>query len=77
MVAEYERIVLTEDLPQEDLRAGDVGIVVFVHMRGAAYEVEFLALDGATVAVATVEARQLRPVDHADITHARSLAGVA
>ncbi len=77
MVAEHERIVLTEDLPQENLRAGDVGIVVFVHARGAAYDVEFLTLGGATVAVATVEADQLRPVGHADITHARPLAGAA
>ena len=77
MIAEHERIVLTGDLPQENLRAGDVGTVVFVHTRGAAYEVEFMTLDGTTVAVATVEANQLRPVGHADITHARSLAGVA
>lgn len=77
MVAEHERIVLTKDLPQDDLKAGDVGTVVFVHAHGAAYEVEFLTLDGVTVAVATVEANQLRPVGHADITHASSLAGVA
>lgn len=77
MIAEHDRIVLTEDLPQGSLKVGDVGKVVFVHARGAAYEVEFLTLDGATVAVATVEANQLRPVGHADITHARSLAGVA
>ena len=75
-MAEHERVVLTEDLPQENLQAGDVGTVVFVHQHGAAYEVEFLTLDGVTVSVATVEANQLRPVGQADITHARSLAGV-
>jgi len=77
MVEEHERIVLTEDLPQENLRAGDVGTVVFVHRHGVACEVEFLTLAGATVAVATVEAGQLRPVGQADITHARSLVGAA
>ena len=77
MVKEHERVVLTADLPQENLRAGDVGTVVFVRAHGAAYEVEFLTLAGATVAVATVEAGRLRPVGQADITHARSLVGAA
>jgi len=77
MIAEHDRIVLIKDLPQENLRAGDVGTVVFVHAHGVAYEVEFLTLDGVTVAVATVESSQLRPAGHADITHTRSLAGVA
>jgi len=77
MIAEHDRIVLTEDLPQGSLKVGDVGTAVFVHTPGAAYEVEFMILDGTTVAVATVEANQLRPVGHADITYARSLAGGA
>ena len=77
MVEEQDRVVLTEDLPQENLKVGDVGTVVFVYAHGAAYEVEFLTLAGATVAVATVESGQLRPIGQADITHARSLVGVA
>jgi hypothetical protein len=41
---------------------------------GAAFEVEFVALDGATAAVVTVEASNLRPVRHNEIAHARPLA---
>ena len=59
MLKEHDRIVLTCDLPDEGLRAGDVGTIVHVHRHGEAFEVEFQALDGHTVAVATVMASQL------------------
>ncbi len=35
--------------------------------------VEFLALDGGTVALATVLPSQMRPVTGADLTHARTV----
>lgn len=44
-----------------------------VHRDGEAFEVEFLALDGNTAAVATVPASRLRPVTATDLTHARVL----
>ncbi len=68
---EHECIVLLEDLPGEGLRAGDVGTVVHVHRQGAGYEVEFMTLTGATVAVATLLPSQLRPVGNRDVTHVR------
>lgn len=37
-------------------------------------EVEFTALDGHTVAVATVDASHVRPITSREITHARELA---
>ena len=77
MIAEHERIVLTNDLPEEDLEAGDVGTVVFVHGNGEAYEVEFFTLSGSTAAVATVSASQVRPVSQRDLIHARPLAAIA
>ncbi len=73
MFREHDRIILTDDLPDERLRAGDVGTIVHSYPDGEAFEVEFLALDGHTVAVATVEVSQLRPVTTTDITHARSI----
>ena len=73
MIKEHDRVVLTSDVPEEDLRAGDVGTVVHVHGKGKAFEVEFLTLDGDTFAVITVPAPRLRPVSHQDITHARPL----
>ncbi|MDP2662725.1 MAG: DUF4926 domain-containing protein [Dehalococcoidia bacterium] len=73
MFKEHDRVVLTTELPEERLATGDVGAIVHIHRQGEAFEVEFLALDGHTVAVATVTASQLRPVTTRDITHARAV----
>ena len=73
MIREHERVVLTTPLPSEGLEVGDVGTVVHVYKDGEAYEVEFVALDGHTAAVATLEASQVRPVSRHDITHAREV----
>lgn len=51
MIEEFERIILTEDLPGTDLRKGDVGVVVEIYNEGEGYEVAFFALNGETVAV--------------------------
>lgn len=73
MINEHERVVLKAPVPSEGLEAGDVGTVVHVYRDGAAFEVEFTTLDGATAAVVTVESTQVRPVGHREITHAREL----
>jgi hypothetical protein len=59
MLKEHERVVLIIPVPEEGLEAGDVGTVVHVYQEGRAYEVEFVALDGHTTAVATLEASQV------------------
>ena len=73
MIKEHDCVVLTSDIPDEGLQAGDVGTVVHIHRDGAAYEVEFLTLTGQTVAVATVLPSQLRPISRRDISHVREL----
>ena len=45
----------------------------WVYPNGEAFEVEFLALDGHTAALATVLPSQVRPVARTDITHARQI----
>ena len=72
-IKEHDCVVLTADLADEGLEAGDVGTVVHIHKGEAAYEVEFTTLDGRTLAVATVTRNQLRPVSHRDVTHVREL----
>ena len=72
-IKEHDCVVLTKNLPEERLEAGDVGTVVHIHKDGAAYEVEFVTLAGRTVAVATVEVSDLRPVGKRDISHVREL----
>ena len=73
MIKEHERVVLKAPIPEEGLEIGDVGTVVHVYRDGGAYEVEFTTLAGKTVAVVTVEASQVRPVNQREITHARKL----
>jgi hypothetical protein len=73
MIKEHDRIVLTEDLPEETLEAGDIGTVVHVHQNGAGYEVEFMTLTGETITVVTLMAAQVRPLARRDMAHAREL----
>ena len=73
MIKEHDRVVLTKAIPDQGLTAGDVGTVVHVHKHGEAFEVEFLTLHGKTVAIATLLASQVRPVQKKEITHARLL----
>jgi hypothetical protein len=73
VIHEHDYIVLTEDIPNERLQAGDLGTVVHVHAGGSAYEVEFMTLTGQTICVATVHASKLRPVSPRDVSHVREL----
>ncbi|HHY58288.1 MAG TPA: DUF4926 domain-containing protein [Chloroflexi bacterium] len=77
MIAEHDRVVLRIDLPEHQLVAGDIGTVVLVHRNGAGYEVEFMALDGETVAVVTLLPAQIRPIAQREIAHARLVAQAA
>jgi hypothetical protein len=72
-LAEYAVVVLTRDLPQHGLCAGDVGAVVHVYEGGKAYEVEFVTGTGQTLAVETLEPQALRPLGASEILHCRSL----
>jgi hypothetical protein len=74
MIKEHERVVLRTPLPATGLEAGDVGTVVHIYPGAKAYEVEFVALDGHTAAVVTLEAAQVRRVSAREIVHARELA---
>jgi hypothetical protein len=73
MIKEHDRVVLRKSIPGQGLKTGDVGTVIHVYKKGEAFEVEFLTLHGETVAIATLEASQVRPVQKREITHARLL----
>ncbi len=74
MINELDQVVLTRDLPEHNLKSGDIGTVVLAHGSGDGYEVEFIAFDGETIAVTSVEASQVRPIGPHEIPHARTLA---
>ncbi|MBX7246210.1 MAG: DUF4926 domain-containing protein [Candidatus Sumerlaeaceae bacterium] len=73
MINEHDIVVLTQDLPADQLTVGDVGTVVQVYQGGAGYEVEFMTLAGRTVAVATVRANQVRAINPRDLVHVREM----
>jgi hypothetical protein len=74
VIDELNTVVLTADLPELGLRAGDLGTVVMVHQGGRGYTVEFTTLGGNTIAVATLSAAQVRPTRPTDVAHVRELA---
>ena len=73
MMKELASAVLTVDLPEHGLSAGDIGTIVLLHGREG-YEVEFVTLEGEPLAVVSLSADQLRPVEPREIAHARALA---
>ena len=76
MFKEHDQLVLTADISDKGLQAGDVGTIVHIHPEERAFVVEFMALDGDTLAIATVLPSQARPVTGKDITHAREVEAV-
>jgi hypothetical protein len=73
MIREHDCVVLTQDLVEASLKAGDVGTVVHVHQGGAGYEIEFMTLAGETITVATLLSSQIRAVSRRNIAHVREL----
>ena len=59
MLREHEWAILSVDLPEFRLQAGDIGTVVHIYNGGSAYEMEFTMVDGQTLDVITVGAAQL------------------
>jgi hypothetical protein len=70
MINELDTVILTTDLLDHGLKAGDLGTVVLLHKQSG-YEVEFMTLDGETVAVVSLSPDQVRPVGRREIAHAR------
>lgn len=54
-------VALTTDLPEHNLRRGELGAVVECHPDNA-FEVEFVAQDGYTYALVTLRGDQLVPL---------------
>ena len=67
MISELDRVVLTADLPEYDLKLGDIGTVVLVHQEGLGYEVEFMTLTGKTIAIVALFSSQLRAIGDREI----------
>jgi len=73
MIKESDSVVLNADLQEYGLERGDIGTVVLVHSEGKGYEVEFVSLDGETMAVVSLFPSQVRPIGRREIAHARPI----
>lgn len=73
-IEEFDLVVLTKDFPSDGLKKGDVGTVVDIHQNGEGFTVEFMTLDGQTVAVLTLLSSQIRAIEKGEMSHSRSIA---
>lgn len=71
MIAEHSMVALNDDRTADGLHAGDVGAVVHVYGDGKAYEVEFVDGSGTTVALLTLDAADVRPIEAGELLHTR------
>ena len=67
---ELDTVVLTRDLPEAGLRAGDLGAVVQVYGPDA-LEVEFVTASGRTQALRTLDPADVRAVGDDDVLAVR------
>jgi hypothetical protein len=72
-VDELDTVVLSRDIEEHGLRRGDIGAVVHYYGDGVAFEVEFVAADGRTIALLTLTQDDIRPMRGGEILHVRTL----
>jgi hypothetical protein len=58
----FDMVALTVDVPEANLRRGQVGTVVELLADGAAYEVEFSDRDGRTYESLGLQSHQIMPL---------------
>ena len=74
MIRELALVVLARDIEEHGLKQGDVGTVVHCYRDASAFEVEFVSAEGKTIAVLTLTAADVRPMQGKEILHVRGLA---
>jgi hypothetical protein len=73
MINQLDTVVLTRDFPDHGHSHGDIGAVVHCYKSGEAFEVEFVNGKGETLAVVTLEARDVRLMNPNEILHVREI----
>jgi hypothetical protein len=69
---ELDTVVLERDVPEHDLRRGDLGAVVQVYEPDG-LEVEFVTASGRTQALVTLNKRDVRAVGDRDLISVRTV----
>ena len=73
MIKELDSVVLSRDLPDYGLKHGDIGAVVHSYKEDKAFEVEFITGQGDTIAVVTLNSKDVRLMQDKEILHVRNL----
>jgi hypothetical protein len=79
MIEEHDVVVLTKDVPEHQLRAGDTAVVVAIHKRPGetahlGYLLEIFAVDGSTIDLVDVRADAVRAPMPGERRHTRPVA---
>lgn len=74
MIRVLDMVVLMRDIAEHGLKKGDVGAVAHSYADREAFEVEFVAAEGETIAVLTLTGTDTRPIQRGEILHVRALA---
>jgi hypothetical protein len=77
MIGELDTVVLTHDIPGHGLEKGDMGAVVHCYKVDSAFEVEFVTVDGSTVALIMLDQDDIRLISGKEVLHVRELAQMA
>ncbi len=76
MFQELDTVVITHDMQEYGLKQGDVGAVVHCYRDDAVFEVEFVTADGRTIALLTLNQKDIRPIGGREVLHVRELVDV-
>ena len=68
---ELELVALTQDLPEHELKIGDIGMILHIYSDHNGYEVEFVTLSGELIAIVSVYPAQIRQLKQNEIASAR------
>lgn len=77
MICELDTVALTHDIPEYNLKQGDIGAVVHCYKNNNAFEVEFVTADGNTVALLMLNRKDIRNIRGKEVMHVRELTQVA
>jgi hypothetical protein len=67
---ELDVVTLLDDLPEHGLKKGDRGTIVHEYRGHSAYEVEFIAPSGKTIAIVTLTTAKVRLAESVTIRSA-------
>ena len=76
MFKELDTVVFTHSIDKFKLEKGDIGTIVHNYEDGRAVEVEVVRADGRTVAVITLEPKDIRNITSDEILKVREFATI-